>query len=98
MEDLMTDLEKKLTGSTGEVIRRTLYEQISGAEARLQKRIAAGMAPEAFAQAQACVLALKTANDLLSTQVVPANTALHPVMSPLLQSMHSPSLEPALQP
>jgi len=98
MEDLLTDLEKKLTGRAGEALRHTLKEQISSAEARLHKLIAAGMAPEAFAQAQACVLALKTANDLLSTLVVPADTGVHPLMSPLLQPTHLPAFQPVLEP
>lgn len=97
MEDLLTDLERKLVGRTGEALRHTLREHISSAETRLHKRIAAGMAPDAFAQSQACVVALKTASDLLGTLVVPADKDAHPLMSPLLQPAHLPAVRPVLQ-
>jgi len=98
MEDLLTDLERKLTGHAGEDLRQTLREQIASADVRLRELIATGMAPEAFAQAQACVLALTTANDLLATLVVPADASAHPLLSPLLKPARQLAVQPAAQP
>ncbi|MEL7348748.1 MAG: hypothetical protein AAFN17_13400 [Pseudomonadota bacterium] len=63
--EAMTELQEKLTGAEGALARRALKSRMESLAAAVETQVEAGMSPEAYADAQKALAALRTAAGML---------------------------------